>query len=177
MGFQEIVDTAPVQEAALLFYGNIWLTIASIFIALSALFLAVYEGRQTRKHNRVSVKPKLHVSRNFNEEKGILTFRLINGGIGPADVTKIQFCEESTDGLKTIKNVKDQVKAYGAEPIYTAIIDPATPVGMPLSPGEERDILMVKIPADDPQQSVYDSVAQIKVRVLYLDMYDQEFNN
>jgi len=56
--------------------------IASIVVAIAALSLAVYEGRQGRYHDRLMVRPYLDIK--FNAELGAGGWVLENNGLGPA---------------------------------------------------------------------------------------------
>ena len=156
-----------------MFTADTWVILAEGVIALSALGLAIFEGYQTRKHNRVSVRPKIHIK--FTTENGIFTLSLINGGLGPANLYEIQFVEKTPDGTTNIENIEDHVRACGAKLTLDASIKPGSQIGMPLSPGEARAILAVELPDDDPQNSVRDSVSKIHVKIKYLDIYDQKF--
>jgi len=58
--------------------------IATAVIALCALALSIWQGMQTRRHNRLSFRPHLTPWTNRDAEKGFYTIELINNGIGPA---------------------------------------------------------------------------------------------
>src|SRR3990172_12584537 len=64
-----------------------WQVIAGIsttIIALCALALSIWQGMQTRRHNRLSFRPHLTTWTNRDAEKGFYRIELINNGIGPA---------------------------------------------------------------------------------------------
>ena len=79
---------------------EIIISISSVFIACMALFVAVWQGYATRKHNRLSIKPILHTSLDFSEGK--VSLRVKNCGVGPAIIKTIQvnFHNELFDGSK-----------------------------------------------------------------------------
>jgi hypothetical protein len=58
--------------------------IATTIIALCALALSIWQGVQTRRHNRLSFRPHLTTWTNTDAEKGFYTIELTNNGIGPA---------------------------------------------------------------------------------------------
>lgn len=58
--------------------------ISTTVIALCALALSIWQGMQTRRHNRLSFRPHLISWTNRDAEKGFYTIELINNGIGPA---------------------------------------------------------------------------------------------
>ena len=58
-------------------------SICAIVIALAALFVSVWSGVQTRKHNRLSVRPNLRVNYYDHSERP-LSILISNDGLGPA---------------------------------------------------------------------------------------------
>ncbi len=63
-----------------------------MLLAVLALFLTMYQARQTHKHNRLSVKPILHWQgdRHRTDDELLVKFDLKNHGLGPAIVTKVE---------------------------------------------------------------------------------------
>jgi hypothetical protein len=78
------------------------IAIAAVVIAASALFVAIYEARQLRKHNRLSVIPKLRIDACTELSKDI-TISLINSGLGPAII------KSAIVGLDTLPNVAETI--------------------------------------------------------------------
>ena len=65
--------------------------IASIVIALCALFLTIYQGIQTRYHNRLSVLPYLQIVHSSTSSKqDYYSIYIENKGMGPARITGIE---------------------------------------------------------------------------------------
>ncbi|MEO9523585.1 hypothetical protein [Marinobacter alexandrii] len=60
-----------------------WISIASVVIALSAMGVAIWQGYVSRKHNILSVRPRLQV--HLDGRNGIV-LTLQNHGLGPAIV-------------------------------------------------------------------------------------------
>lgn len=58
--------------------------VSSAVIALCALFLAIWQGYQARKYNRISVTPHLTTWTHSDEKKNLYVIEVINNGIGPA---------------------------------------------------------------------------------------------
>jgi hypothetical protein len=66
---------------------EIWVAMASAVIAICALGVTIWQGRQNYKHNKLSVRPFLGTFEYrdiINNNTGRLTFELMNCGIGPA---------------------------------------------------------------------------------------------
>lgn len=75
--------------------NDVVVSFAAAVIALAALVTSVWQGIETRNHNRQSVQPKLHIDRieaNYTSfESGVVPgFSLINNGIGPAIVRDVR---------------------------------------------------------------------------------------
>ena len=68
------------------FNPEIWIAVASAVVAICALAVTIWQGRQNYKHNKISVRPKLMVKRKFEhtETEKTVWFELINSGVGPA---------------------------------------------------------------------------------------------
>ena len=58
--------------------------IATIFIAVLALFISVWSTYETRKHNRLSLKPHLSITSEFTSRESQNGVYLYNNGHGPA---------------------------------------------------------------------------------------------
>jgi len=84
--------------------------ISSTVIALCALVFSLWQGAQTKKHNRLSVRPHLTTWIHRNSDKGFYTVELINNGIGPAVIEDFVL---KVDGKK--------ISGDGTEPIEKAL--------------------------------------------------------
>lgn len=62
------------------------ISLASAVVAACALGVTIWQGRQNDRHNRMSVRPKLTASENYQDDDNgrTVTFELINSGFGPA---------------------------------------------------------------------------------------------
>lgn len=66
--------------------ADIITTVATVIIAVAAFWVAVWQGCETRRHNRLSVQPKLVFSYVFSptEENKSVGLYICNKGVGPA---------------------------------------------------------------------------------------------
>lgn len=85
------------------------IALASAFIALCALGVAVLEGRESRLHQRLSVQP--YVSFNLFYDDGGAHYTFDNWGLGPAT---IYWFRASVDG-KVQTNWVDVLRAIGLD--------------------------------------------------------------
>ena len=77
------------------------IAITSVAIALIALAATFWQAHITRKHNRLSVKPIIqHIIESYPD--GHLSLSLVNVGLGPAIIDKIEFIDKiSTIAINT----------------------------------------------------------------------------
>ncbi len=61
------------------------LSISAITIAVISIFVAVWESSEIRKHNRLSVRPKLEIY--YNSSENLFGYVVANNGLGPAVIT------------------------------------------------------------------------------------------
>ncbi|HFD31441.1 MAG TPA: hypothetical protein ENJ28_01830 [Gammaproteobacteria bacterium] len=86
--------------------------LSSVVIAVCALALTIWQGKQIQKHNRLSVKPHLATWSHSDEDEGVYLVELINNGLGPAVITKFTL---SLDGRP--------IEGQGTEPIEKLLKD------------------------------------------------------
>ncbi|WP_324779579.1 hypothetical protein [Thiobacillus sedimenti] len=84
--------------------------ISSVVIALCALVFSFWQGAQTKKHNRLSVRPHLTTWTHSNSDKGFYAVELVNNGIGPAIIEDF-----------VLKIDGKQISGNGTEPIEKAL--------------------------------------------------------
>lgn len=61
-------------------------SVTSAIVALFALFLSLFEGRQSRRHARLSVRPVLDFKIHVTNKTGRFDVSVSNNGFGPAVV-------------------------------------------------------------------------------------------
>ncbi len=151
------------------FNPEIWIAVASAVVAICALAVTIWQGRQNYKHNKISVRPKLAVSKNLKptKTKKTVCFELINSGVGPAiikDFILIYDREEvSKNNYKTYENfLKD--KARNAKLVSIGFLSPGVSISIKESFNlfsfqykHEQDILFVdKLSLRIHYQSIYE---------------------
>lgn len=107
-----------------------WLgTNTAEIIASCALVFTTYQAYLSRKHNRISVRPKLalQAERNSQNHTGSIIINLSNSGLGPAEINsytleldgKEQSFKNSTEALDWIRNLVGIIEQKSA--IYSII--------------------------------------------------------
>lgn len=66
--------------------SEMWISMASAVVAVCALGVTVWQGNQNYRHNKMSVRPKLTASEDYQDDDNgrVVSFELINAGFGPA---------------------------------------------------------------------------------------------
>lgn len=91
---------APRQKHA----GNtlqVLANVLTIFVALAAIGLSIWEGRENRRYNRLSVLPHLESSQEVLQEASkrrfTITYGLKNTGLGPAVIKNLYVYRDGTE--------------------------------------------------------------------------------
>ena len=95
----------------MIFSAEIWVSVASVIVAVCALSLTVCQNRQNHKHNKLSVRPLLTTlqSHDLDGNIGSVSHILKNSGVGPAIIKNfIVFY----DGKKIIENNYAEYEAF-----------------------------------------------------------------
>ena len=83
---------------------------AVILIALSALFVSLWQGRVLQQHNKLTVKP--YFDHSIGQTDSTLIVSISNQGFGPAIVESISFAYQgqSYDKLEDFLNGSGEIK-------------------------------------------------------------------
>lgn len=65
-------------------------------VALAAVGLAIWEGLENRRHNRLSVMPNVDAVRDFDMRAQTFSFGFLSSGLGPAVVKDLQLYLDDT---------------------------------------------------------------------------------
>jgi hypothetical protein len=144
---------------------------ATAIIAVAALGVAVYEGRSTRKHNRLSVVPRLAITHHLLGSKGRLGISVLNTGLGPAIIER---CDIMVDGER-VNSWEDACRALDLmEPSLG--YDDITPGS--ISPNERRWLLSIGADSDTTQRIKVLSKAlqRLHVGITYSSIYGENFH-
>jgi hypothetical protein len=149
-------------------------------IALAALGVAVWEGCENRKHNRLSVRPYgcFYVGRpsDFHEPPG-LTFK--NNGAGPAIITR---CEVLVDGvpiegigLARWTHALELVGLGKVSWLYYSYPDPGTS----LAAGESLALVRFDEPgsvSEDRMAALARALQRLEASINYESIYRERFS-
>lgn len=141
------------------------IAVSSIVIALAALGATIWQGLLTRRHNRLSVTPRLRVDCDHPDD-GEVVVTLMNTGLGPAVILGYEVKAESAGReLPRVGRLGEAVRALGvAERFYAYTPSP----GDVFAAGETRTLLSFK-PAKDTHEERERVVGALSSVTLHLD--------
>lgn len=149
----------------------------AVIVALCALWLTISEGRESRKHNKLSVKPHLTTWTSSAAASGRYSVDVINNGIGPALIKNFQICVDGMAveglGVGVIENALKKLfpgAAYEAKQGYLA-------PGYVMSAKERRPVVDIVFLGQPVPK--YEEMAQAEKRIRlvieYESMYGEEY--
>jgi hypothetical protein len=146
---------------------------AAVVIAVTALGLAIFEGRATRQHNRLSVRPELNLQHHLGGSKGRIGLSLQNAGLGPGRILGVEprvagvNVENTDDGWPS---ALDALGLGDLRPVYEVA------TGAVIQAGER--VWLFSWPYDDESQKVLGkldaALPNLSVIVRYSSLYNEK---
>ena len=127
------------------------LSISAIIIAVVSILVSVWEGTETRKHNRLSVQSKLEIS--FKANVNNFGYSLVNSGLGPAIIyDKKTFVDGKEIDYSGFSGFEDFLEKLGLEDRYMGqgAINP----GNSIKAGRTENIILFKLNEEDDREKV-----------------------
>jgi hypothetical protein len=149
------------------------LSVSAIIIAIASIFVAIWQGIETRKHYRLSVRPKLQITFNVDKEK--FGYIILNNGLGPATISGKKIFidgEEMTNpGFSGYDELIDKLDFKNRQKSHSAL-NPGTTI----KAGETKDIFLVNKEQNDNLHELLPAIYQrIAFEISYKSMYNEEF--
>ncbi|MBN2093380.1 hypothetical protein JW964_27395 [candidate division KSB1 bacterium] len=150
------------------------LSISAIVIALTSVCISIWEGMETRKHNRLSVRPKLEIV--FSTTKDDFGYVLVNKGLGPAIISDRKIY---IDGEEMKENgftgFDDLISKLNLGQRHVTAIGTTGP-GKMLRAGESEKIIKLEIlPGDNLEKLLRAIYKRVEIEVSYVSMYQEPF--
>lgn len=149
---------------------------SAIVIALVSVFLTVWQGVEFRKHNRLSVQPRLDISYGLDYFDSLAQLIIINNGLGPAIIDEVVAEFNTTEfKINRIDEFSKFQKQLGlaAVPITYEILEQ----GSTIVPNDSKTILQVDIKHLNeiglPPPSLLN---ECNIVIKYKSLYDEEFS-
>ena len=162
----EVVFAVKTEEPAI---ASDIATVFSTVIAFLSVIVIAWQLAVQRRHNRLSVTPRL-VGEIHSFKHGDYKWELVNRGVGPAIVESFSFsCEGSLLESPTTQAIEERLKQYG----FSKIVGSGDlRSGDYISPGEV--FLLLEI----PQRSAFwvkDTLMNTKWNVTYKCIYGSKY--
>lgn len=155
-----------------------WLRRAAAgIVAVAAVGLAVWEGLENRRHNRLSVVPKVDAVRDFDMREQTFSFGLLSSGLGPAVVRDLRIY---LDGRKVYDKSTEHEFAWTE--IYPILRDKGLEIwdsyyieGQYLVPGERYNLLVVeRRPGAERIEDFREIANRIDAVICYCSVYGDQ---
>lgn len=150
---------------------ELYLAVIATIIALVSVAVAVWDGIETRTHNRLSVKPILTISKTFNitqtadnkNKQTTMKLSLINRGLGPAVIRDLAIYTKTSS--KPFTNWQAALKSinYKGQLHTSADLD----IGSVIEAGDTFTLLSI-----DWQSHEADNLT---LELSYESMYEERF--
>ncbi len=146
------------------------ISMSAIVIAVASISISVWQGLETKKHNRLSVRPNLEIY--FTRGSESTGFLLINTGLGPAMIKDnaiwcdgVERRDLSANDLPEILEMTDVTMSFGP-----------TGRGASLQAGEQRDLIMFRNESLEEMKFSWKNIpGRISYKIKYESMYGEIF--
>lgn len=146
--------------------------IVAVLIASLALLLTVWEARQTRKHNQLSLLPLLRFDTNIVPENERAEIRVLNKGTGFAFIHSYEMLiDGKTRQELSIGRWEELTRYLGLEDVVSyAFFDPTTV----LSPGESHSLISIPIGTWTPDRTkqIRNAFRKLSYTIKYASPYE-----
>ena len=124
------------------------IALAAAAVALIALLVAIWQGTETRQHNRMSVMPRIRF--DLVRQGAKVQFSMVNTGTGPAVIEKFVLCRDAKPLISPNTNeFGEYFKGLDIPGTYFLWLPHS---GDALTAGERPDIIQITLKKDDGTQ-------------------------
>ncbi len=150
-------------------------SLSAIIIAVASIIVTVWQGFETRRHNRLSVRPKLEISFELKLKDNSFAYTLTNKGLGPAVITDVKFYVDGMvvqkGGFSIYDKFKEKLGLKDYKTLYTGIYP-----GKTIKSNEEIDIIRFFLKEkDNPRNFISRVYRRVVIEIGYKSMYGEEF--
>lgn len=149
------------------------LSISAIIIAVASICVSLWEGTETRKHYRLSVRPKLEIIYITNMTN--FGYVAVNNGLGPAIISgKKIFIDGEEIKYTGFSGFDDFLEKLGLNDRRAThgVVSP----GFTIKAGEQEPIIVLNTVEDDNIDSLIAAVyRRVGIEIQYESMYEESF--
>ena len=149
--------------------------LSAMVIALASIVVSVWQGMETRKHYRLSVRPKIEIFYNSDSERQLIGYTMCNNGLGPAMITeKNIYIDGEPVPWSGFSGYDEMLKRLGLQPYLKS--HGAMGAGMTVKAGEQKNIIDFHIPDENLyQEKIMDIYSRLRFEIHYESMYGESF--
>ena len=156
--------------------SNTVIAVAASVIALLALFVSIQQGCESRKHNRLSVRPAINFVIDISKDTSHPEVLLMNKGLGPGIMKEVQI--KVDDNWLAVHSMKDWLNALQRLGLNVERVKwTAIGIGTVIAPNDQVPLLtMVDGPKGESNNEKFRSFLEnVKIRIRYESMYADTF--
>lgn len=148
-------------------------SLAAIVIAIASIVVTVWQGMESRRHNRLSVRPKLEII--FESGHDSFGYVLMNNGLGPATITGKELFIDGKQmqeaGFSGYDELLEKLGMKNRKVTYTGIYP-----GKTIKTNERQDIFrFYRTEKDDLETLLPKIYSRVKIEIKYQSMYGEPF--
>ncbi len=148
-------------------------SVSAIVIAVASIVVTIWQGMEMRKHNRLSVKPRLEIS--YEAARDYFGYVLTNKGLGPAVITYRKFFidgqELNYQGFSGYEDFIEKLGMKGHKFSSTSIYP-----GQTVLPNERVNIIRFYYNDDDKPETLIPQIyRRVRMEIGYQSMYQEDF--
>ncbi|NNN49718.1 hypothetical protein [Vibrio sp. 2-2(8)] len=150
------------------------ISLTSIFIASLALLVAIWQGIVTRKHNRLSVRPRLQFDYLISKNYEVVGLCLRNSGTGPLLIDDIALFRN---------NKKFDISASSYQALFPSLKTSDFTFnifskGFVVASNECYWIISTKrhVESDEVYQLILSNLSNFSVNISYKSIYEEQFS-
>ena len=149
------------------------LSVSAIVIAVVSIVISVWEGIETRKHNRLSVMPKLEIT--YKRSGDNFGYIVTNNGLGPAIIISKKILVDGEEinysGFSGIDDLLEKLNLQNRF-IKQGVIDP----GYTIRAGDQVQIVLFTLSgSQNAEELLMDVHNRVSIEIQYKSMYGDTY--
>ncbi|NOX88762.1 MAG: hypothetical protein GXO77_07030 [Calditrichaeota bacterium] len=148
-------------------------SLSAIIIALASIVVTTWQGIETRKHNRLSVRPRLEII--FESGKNSFGYVLMNNGLGPAIITGKKIFVDGKEinytGFSGYDEFIDKLGLNDRDLSHSGIYS-----GKTIRASERKNIFRIYLNERDDLKKLLPKIySRVRIEISYKSMYNEPF--
>ena len=150
-------------------------SICTIFVAVVALFVAIWQAHAIRVHNRLSVKPHLGFIRDVNDINKEGKLIIENKGFGPAIIKGFEVQVDGKEISQHDINTLSQ-KVHEFDQNFKVRFFSELGVDQAIGAGEHRELLIIRTDKIQAPDIIFKALCRINIVIKYESIYGEPFS-